>query len=371
IDKETAALRSLEVYVLDQINVNYLTGLEVKQEYQYLGDGNWFKKGERMMVLMNLTENKEKQAVRVVRTASFDDVKINEPYEDEVFKGDIEEIIAEAYKREEDYWTKERHTELSTTEENIYKSVKKVKETRAFKIYNYLGRTVSSGFLNAGPIEFGRFFQFYSFNAIEGNRYRMGFRTNPRQFRDKFLIEGYGAYGDKDKLFKYHLGAKFHLKRTNNKWHMIGGHYHYDWSDYNFRNPYMTHDHILGSLLRKKNQPLDNLFLMREGYVFYEKEWIKGFTNTFSAKHKSIYEWDGYFEIDDAINEDDNIQALEFTVNTQWGLGQLMVGRQGGFGREAIDISAPVLNVEYTIGVKNWLGSDYGYHRLNTRLSQK
>ncbi len=374
IDKESAAIKSLEIYVLDQINVNFLTGMEIKQEFEQIGNNTWFKSSEYMMVMLNITENKKHRAVRVTKNTSFDKFEVNQEYEDVVFEGDALEIAEEAYKRNEEYWTGIRHQALSKTEENIYTNVKKVKETKTYKILAYTGRTFSSGFFNAGPVEFGRFFQTFSWNDIEGNRYRFGMRTNPRQFRDKFLIEGYLAYGDKDKLFKYHLGANVHLKRKNNKWHMLGGHYRYDWSDFNFHNPYMSHDHILGSLLRRTS--LDNLFLMREGYLFYEKEWIRGFTNKFSAKHKQIYEWPNSFQFnsdfqDTLVSGQSSFEAMEISINTRYGMKQIFASKNGGFGRQAIDIQAPVLGLNYTAGIKGILGSDYNYHRIDASFSQR
>ncbi len=370
IDKESAAVKSVEVYVLDQINVNFLTGMEVQQAYDDMGDNQWFKKSERMVVLLNMTQNKKKQAVRVVKNSTFKDIELNKPYDEEFFQGDVVEVDAEAYKRNNDYWKLARHEALTETEANIYKTVERVQKTKAYKTYAYLGRALSSGYFGAGPVEIGRFYQVISWNALEGNRIRLGMRTNPRQFRDKFLIEGYGVYGTKDKLWKYSIAANVHLKRTSNKWHMIGGHYKYDWSDYNSRNSYITHDHTLSALFRKT--PLDNLFLIREGYAFYEKEWIKGLTNKLSAKHKTVYEWEGSFKIPDALDTTANkIQAFEVTLNTEWGLGQLMVSRQGGFSREALDISAPVINVAGTVGIRNFLGSDYNYQRVDAEIKQR
>ena len=372
IDKETAMIKSLEILVLEQINVNFLTGLEIRQDFDDVGNGNWFKSYERMKVLMNISENKEKQAIRVVKTTTHKNIIVNEPIDPAILGGDDLKIDDLAYKRTKEFWTEARHDELSETETAIYATMDKVQKTKAYKLYNYLGSTASSGFFNAGKIEFGRFFQFYSFNALEGNRFRLGVRTSPKHFRDKFAIGSYVAYGTKDKLFKYHLGINMHLKRTNNKWHMIGGHYRYDWSDYNLKNPYMSHDHILSSLLRgfKEENWLTDLYLIREGYLFYEKEWIKGLTNKFSFRHKTIYskENSNYYEV---LNPNTQFEVAEFGLHTTYGPGQIFRNRQGGASRQSLDITAPVLDVDYTVGVKGLLGGDYTYHNLKIDLKHK
>lgn len=377
IDKETAMIKSLEILVLEQINVNFLTGLEIRQDFDDIGNGNWFKSYEQMRVLMNISEDKEKQAIRVVKTTTHKDIIVNEPIAPEILAGDDLKIDELAYKRTAEFWDEARHDELSETERAIYTTMDKVQKTKAYKVYNYLGNTASSGFFNAGKIEFGRFFQFYSFNGLEGHRFRLGVRTSPKHFRNKFAIGSYVAYGthDADKLpskvpLKYHLGANMHLKRTNNKWHMVGGYYRYDWSDYNFKNPYMSHDHILSSLLRgfKASSLLTDLYLIREGYGFYEKEWIKGLTNKLSFKHKTVYSMPGsnYY---DELNA--RFEVSEFALHTTYGPGQVFRNRQGGASRQALDITAPVLDVNYTVGVKGFLGGDYTYHNLKLDLKHK
>lgn len=372
IDKETAAIKSLHIVVLDQINVNFLTGLEVRQEFEDLGNDVWFKTFEKMEVLMNISENKEKQAVRVVKTTTLENVKVNEPIEGSIFEGDEEEIAEDAYKKDEAFWEASRHENLTETEQAIYATVKKVKKTKAFKIYNYLGNTASSGYFNAGKVDFGRFLQFYSWNGLEGNRFRFGARLSPKHFRDKLAMTGYVAYGTKDKLFKYHLGTNIHLKKKNNKWHMIGGHYRYDWSDYNFKNPYMSHDHILSSLFRGKNNQLTDLFLIREGYAFYEKEWIKGLTNKFSFKHKRVYSWENSnYDVTDDPTQASKFEAVELHVHTEYGPGQLQVKAQGGSSRKTLDITKPVYTLDYTVGLKDFLGGDYAYHTLFGSIRHK
>jgi len=374
IDKESAAIKEVDVYVLDKINMNFLTGMKVQQRYINLAEGQWFKNYEQMEVALNLTESKKHQAVRVLQTTSIRDIEVNTDYDPESFSGDDLVFIDNYNKQNDEFWTKMRHTQLNETERNIYTLIDRVKDTKMYKAGEYLGRTFSSGFFNAGPVEFGRFYQAFSWNAIEGNRFRFGMRTNPRQFRDKFLLEGYVAYGTKDKLIKYHAGAKFHLKRPNNKWHMVGGHYHYDWSDFNFKNPYMSHDHILGSLLRKS--PLDNLFLIREGYLFYDKEWIRGLTTKLSGKHKTVYQWPNSFQFHDDLQEateqgEDHFEAVEIGLNTRWAVGEVFRNRSGGFEKESVDIQKPVINVNYTVGINKLLGSDYGYHKLTASFSQR
>ena len=69
-----------------------------------------------------------------------------------------------------------------------------------------------SGYKDIGPVDFGHYMQSYSYNQYEGNRFRLGFRTNAK-FSKNWIVRGYGAYGTKDKGFKYSLQLERILTR--------------------------------------------------------------------------------------------------------------------------------------------------------------
>ncbi|MCG8698809.1 MAG: DUF5686 and carboxypeptidase regulatory-like domain-containing protein [Bacteroidales bacterium] len=78
------------------------------------------------------------------------------------------------------------------------------------------------GYYNLGKLEMGPYLLLYNRNPVEGNRFRMGFRTRDELTRRAFLY-GYGAYGAKDEKFKYKVGAELFIERA--KWCKIGTEY--------------------------------------------------------------------------------------------------------------------------------------------------
>ena len=68
----------------------------------------------------------------------------------------------------------------------------------------------TAGFLNLGKIEIGPVFSFYSYNSIEGSRFRFGGRTTT-DFSKKITYDGYLAYGTFDNAFKYNAGVTYSL----------------------------------------------------------------------------------------------------------------------------------------------------------------
>ena len=69
---------------------------------------------------------------------------------------------------------------------------------------------IMSGYRTLGNLEIGPVSTFYSYNPIEGIRLRFGGRTTPK-FSKKINFETYLAYGNKDKQYKYYLGATYSL----------------------------------------------------------------------------------------------------------------------------------------------------------------
>ena len=370
IHDETAAIKSIELQLLDQTNLNYVSDLKIRQGFTFHNKKQWFKNHEQMEVQLNITKKEKHQSIRILKTSSRRNIRVNEPLSEKLWNGESFEINKDAYEKSAEFWDKHRHTSLTKTESGIYTMVERVQNSTAYKTYEWLGRLGSSGYMRAGPVEFGRVIQYYSFNAIEGHRFRFGVRTNPKRFRDKYMLDGYLAYGTNDKLLKYSLGFNKHLKRVNNRWHMMGGHYRFDFTDYNTANSYMSHDHILASFLRK--EPLNSLDLIRQGHFFYEKEWKRGVMSKFSATHKMVYEEP---LLDGQINtkNSDISQALELNTYFRWGLGQKFLER--GTQRTALAMSTPVFEVDYTfspnIKTKNGLNNYDNFHRLKLKISQR
>ncbi len=371
IHDSTAAVKSIKLYLLDQTNLNFISDFIVEQDFKQIDGKHWFKDAEKLKVNLNLNQSKRKLSMRMVRSISRKNITINQPIDDRILAGDPIQIQPNAYKRPPEYWDTLRHTQLTRTESRVYEMVTRIQNTNAYKAMYWLGNTGSTGYMRFGEVEVGKLMQMYSYNGLEGNRFRLAFRNNQKKYRDKFYLEGYLAYGDLDKQLKYKGTFRMHLPRTNNRWHMLGASYGYDWSDFNFSGGTFTHDHILTSLMRKT--PLTNLFLVRQGNVFYEKEWFQGFTNKFSINHKSIYSWEGSnYDVskDSAFeNKDTHFETLELSLNTQWGIGQRFF--VSSFERTAISFAAPVLDVNYTFSPKGVLGSDYQYHTLGLNLTQR
>ncbi len=371
VHEKTAAIQKSDVYLIPQTNLNFVAALHLSQDFIRV-DGRWFKRHEVLKVQLNLSQKEQHQNLRIVQTKNRKKILLNQAISPTKFQGDLVSMDDQAWSRKEDYWLQHRHLKLTRQEQGIFNMLDSVKSTKAYKRLFWLVHGGRTGFLRAGPIEFGRFYEFLSWNALEGNRFKFGLKNHKFILREKFHFNTYLAYGDKDKLWKYHVWAETHLRRKNFLWHTVGGHYRYDWSyDYVY-NRWWSYDRFFQSLFR--NYPLDNLFLFREGNLYYEKEFVKGLINRFAATHKTVYSWPGAYEFLDEsgaplVAGKDHFETIEFQLQVKWTVANKQKDtRQVG---SPFQFARPYITADYSFSPKGVLGSDFYYHRLELGLAQK
>jgi len=379
IDAETFALKSMDLYLLDQANLNFVSDLKMRQEFDRI-NGHWFKTFDQAEVYINITERKRDMSMRVLRTIHRDKIEINEPYPDSLFAGDPFVGDWNAYKRNNQQWDSLRPMELSKTESGIYFMIDSLQRTRAYKTTMWLGHLFGTGFARIGPLEFGKWYNSFSWNDLEGQRFRFGMRNSKFAFNQKLELNSYLAYGTKDEDWKYYAGFKYHLPRINQRWQSIGGFYKKDYSNFNFYSPWASHDYILNSIFRGEGQLLANsLYMQRTGQLFYEKEWFQGFKTRIAGTHKTVETWPNSMTFtsprtgEEFVSGTNPFQTFELNVKADWSIGFNFNSSIRNERRTANRVRAhkPYLSVNYTYSPHDFLGSDYEYHRIEGSIKQQ
>jgi hypothetical protein len=88
----------------------------------------------------------------------------------------------------EDFWEKNRKTELTGEDSRIYVMVDSVKRVPFFRTINTVVTMLSNYYLVMGPVEFGPYYTTFSSNVIEGPRLRLGGRSS-NSFSTKIMPE--------------------------------------------------------------------------------------------------------------------------------------------------------------------------------------
>ena len=388
IHDTTFAIKNIHLSVLPKVNLNFIKDLVIEQSFFRVDDKYWFKNFDYMQSQYNIITNnkenketeKEKQSLLIRRSEALSDIRVNVPIDDAVMKGDPEEVQYGATERSDTFWNTVRTEELKQREYNIYIAIDSVKSSRFYKTLRYFTYLGTSAWFDAKYIEFGKLYQMYSWNAVEGKRVRLGVRTRDA-LTDKIVIGGYGAYGFKDKAWKYGANFQANIKPKDVRWQVLGGQYFYDMSVIKSFNPIMEpgggleHDNIISSLLRK--DPLEDLFLLRNSEIWYEKEWIKHLNTRVSFKHLQHFSVDSGIEflaVGDGngivdSSQIDNFTTSEFSFNLAWGKSLDFLNL--GLARYPTSGTKAVFLFDYTAGVKNLFGSDFAYHKFGFGIRQK
>lgn len=200
------AVREIDMGINKNINIDWVNGMSIKQDFDQFGQNLWLLSKEEISIDVGVVKNS--LGLYAQRTVSYQKYKINEPIDDRIFSGpEVSEKIDPAAENP-DFWEINRQVPLSRSERKIYSTVDSVKKVPAFRNQMGIVMLLTTEFYNLGKIEIGPVGNFYSFNTVEGSRFRFGGRTTP-DFSKKITFDGYGAYGLKDKIFKYNAGITY------------------------------------------------------------------------------------------------------------------------------------------------------------------
>lgn len=379
IHDSTFAIQSIRLTILAGSNINFISDYIVEQRFSLIDGRHWFKSGEFMQGQYNVfTRNgDEKQSFLVRKNDTRSGIEVNRPLPDSLFLG--EEVIVQpgAREREEAFWDTVRGQPLTEREGKIFQAVERFKNSALYKGARWMTYTVVTGYLDAKYVEFGRIFQAYSWNAVEGGRIRMGMRTRP-EFSERIQLNPYVAYGLKDKMWKYGATVRIHLPRPNENWHMLGLEHYYDLSQLRDDNPILrpnplTFDNI--GLTVTRTEKLKDLFLLRHSAIWYEREWKKGVNTRLAFEHRIHYSAPKgivFTHTSDAAAVPEDIGSFTTSVLS---LGVVYSPAlrfvEDNFWRTPMTPVKPILVFDARIGIKGLLGGDYSYNALHIGVRQR
>ena len=131
------------------------------------------------------------------------------------------EIKDDAYKQPETFWNQYRKDSLDLKGQKTYQLLDSLSISKRIEKRLGLGRKIINGYFPIGPVDLD-LKKIVSYNNYEGFRLGLGGITNDK-FSKNFRIEGYSAYGTKDGVIKYSLGAGVLLDKNTNTW--LNGYY--------------------------------------------------------------------------------------------------------------------------------------------------
>ena len=372
------AIKRLEMSMPQDVNLNFVKALNVIQEYSQIPidsgvrnpkdsirNSQWMLSRDRLVVDFKIEDNKKnpKRAGFYGRkTTSYRDFVFNKPRPND-FYNRLENIVVEedAEKKDDTYWAKARHDTLSRNEKQIYHIVDTIKSMPLYKAwYNWVYIFVT-GYKQIGKLEFGPYYKTYSTNSLEGNRFRVGFRTSDA-FSKWCEFSGYAAYGTKDQAFKYNLAFKSFITKKPRQ--IIYLDYRDDLEILGQSANAFSNDNIISTAFRRT--PLNNMTSVQQSKIGYEFEPHAGLSGkiflvnrvmTSSGSQQYAY----VSNVTDTLVQN-NIISSEVRTGIRFAYDEKFVDFT--FSRTSTGTRYPVLQLLYTYGAKSVFSSDYEYHKL-------
>ena len=362
------AVQRATLSVNNQINLNWVRDLQITLDYRQDSSGHYHL-GKSVMS-MDLGIFKEGTSVFGERTIMINDFVFGPQA---MQKNIGPNVIAnrEVNRQPEDFWEKARHEKLSLTEQMAYTNIDSLKSSKPFKRKMAVAALLLSGYLTKGPIEIGPFNSFFSFNPVEGARFRFGGRTT-EEFSKKLVFDGHAAYGIKDQKWKYSLGAIYSLT---------------DRSIYQFPVRSLTVRHSFETQIpgQELNFLEDDNFLLsfKRGVNdkwLYNRKWMAEYLHEteqhislrLTYKNQALNPAGGLLFVPQteipspAIRE---LRTSEFSAELRWAPHEKFY--QGKRFRRPINNGHPVFTLRGSVGLKDLLGGDYNYQSLTLNVAKR
>ena len=376
INDTTYAVKRIACGIDKGANLNFVMGFAVKQEYSQVKPEVWMLTRDELWVDLNIVRDKEELKKREVqgfygrRTATYKDFKINEPREDEFYEGPDEVVMAvDPLSLGSDYWDTHRHEQLNKQEAMIYHMVDTMKTIPRFRTYVDIVSMIMTGYYTRGKIELGPYFTVFSYNPVEGARFRLGGRTS-NAFSKKVEFEAYSAYGTTDERFKFGVMTRGFITKVPRTLYRAA--YKNDLEQLGQSVNAFRSDNILGSAFRRG--PNTKLTNVEEYRASLEREWFSGFTNEVMFRYRTLIPKGDleYLRFNDelVLESAGSIRTAEVSLNTRFAFREKYVS--GEFDRISIGhLKWPTLELHLAYGLPETFESQYEYTKVIGRIYKR
>ncbi len=369
IEDGTWALTRIDVEISKNANINFIDRIKLQQELKQTSAGSFIPYKNRMIIDVAEMSNKTSGIIAKFYNSATN-IEVNQPKEMAFYDRLIERAEEENLERDSNFWISKRPEAFTNIERRMFNMVDSIKNLPAIQTYIDVVRLVVEGYKRIGGYDWGPYVFLYGYNNAEGNRIRLGFKTNAI-FSKKWVLKSHLAYGFKDEKFKYGLSADYISNRR-------------DWTVWSagFRDDYdilgITTDFAPGS---NSSNIFQAISIFAKGirvnrtqeiklglFKQYSRDWsykINTQFNTFEPKGNFQFAYKTNETGIDTIKESFNNSQI--TVEVRWAYKELLIAR--GNDRLRLKRSLlPALTFTYIHGFSGVFGSNFDYDKIQLNL---
>jgi hypothetical protein len=358
IDKVTYALVQIDATVGKYANINYVDKIKIQQEFTPTAGNAWLALNTRILVSVN--GSSEKYSGLLGRTYIHNSgIKINEPMPPSFYEIPLE--TADDTKAADSVWQQVRPIPLSEQEQEVYKMIDSVKNIPSVKSWITTIDFIASGYKTFGKFELGPYLYTYAFNAFEGHRLRLGFRTD-QEFSKIYNLKGYVALSTDDNWpFKFNLDASRILSRKRLTEVGIKGGFEAEQLGVNSEE--LSFNTNLATALFSafaRFGRFDRPFYEASAEAYLSTELSPGFTQRLSCSHRTF---------SPVFNFPTDYKTSELVYEVRYSKGEYaQLSKRNKRIKMKRRKGAPAYTFKYIFGAQA-LGGDFNYHKFSGSIS--
>jgi hypothetical protein len=363
------AVKSCELNVNKQININFMRSLKINLDFQPSSGGRYYLNKSDVKADFGILRNRGLGVIGE-RTVSYSNYVLNTPLAETFYRGKDQQTALNSNQPDTTYWIHHRSDSLTAQQAKVYARVNRLENMPQFKRATWIASTLTGGYANWGPVQLGPVGALYSYSSVEGSRFQIGGRTTP-DFNKSIYLEGFGAYGTTDKQLKYDLSTYFALNKTP----------FYRFPNDYFKVSYLYDIGVPGQSFAINNQQaaLSSFHTGKSEYYVYSRifriDYVKDFENHFSY-NVTLKNWDQQAAgtLVYQLNNPGNTLINNLTT-TEAGIGlryapheQILQGTQY---RRTIHSKYPIFNLQINHDFKGVLNGSYSYTNISANIYKR
>lgn len=365
VNDSTWAIKEINLQASKSANLNWVREVYIEQEFEVLNDSIFLITRDYFLSDFSLRKKEKAQGIYGKRTTLYNNYTFDIPKDKSFYNEQVDPYNEEIYNRDDAFWEERRMEKLSKDEKGVYEMLDTLKTVPRFKTLYNIGATLASGYYQVGNIDVGPVFSVFGFNEAEGMRIRLGGRTYFGQ-NDPWRLEVFGAYGFKDQKFKHGVSGKWLLDRKS-RFTLFGG----NRKDVEQTGASLTNSNdVLGRNLASSslitvgaNDKLTRINLTAAGFSI---DPVKNFQIRLTGTFRTLESATETFSLA-YLDENGVIQKKISQPEIDLGLYYSPNRKTSGYGVEQTIINDgdfPTFYLGYTYGLKDVLGGDFEYSRL-------
>ena len=350
-------VRRCQMTIPRQSDVNFVSGMQLSQEFSQLPDGTWVLTSDDLFTELRWASFMESFAV--VRSTRLSDFSFD-PLPRQLFKGSKRELRdANAMMRDEDFWAQYRQVDLTKSESSMDNFIRGLQQVKGFKYIIFGLKALIENFVETGSkdhpskVDIGPVNTILTSNYVDGLRTRLSAQTtanlHPNLFLRGYIAHGWGSnknYYSGD--FIWSLNKKEYLPREYPKRTLTFT------STYDVMSPCdrfldTDKDNVFASF---KWTSVEKMMFYNRQQLSFEYETYSGLKSTLSLKTEH-----------DAPAGDidfDPFRTTELHAEIRFAPGETYINSKQR--RIRVNLDAPVFTLGHTIGVNGFLGGDHQFH---------